>query len=164
MKTKKYKVEGEKKIEWILTFIRKYLRLEEGEHLVSSEQFAFLLIVPRKRFLVCSWLILLLKFYHIALFVSVCVCQPGLLSLSWPDNPEPKRVLRKWGKTGASLRQEPNVGMNETPWPVLHSFYVHITNQYSSRSWKTLVFVYYGCSLQNGTKFELQYLWFIIST
>lgn len=34
MKQKNYKVDGDKKIEWILTFIRKYLKIQDSEHLV----------------------------------------------------------------------------------------------------------------------------------
>ena len=35
MKQKNYKVDAEKRIDWIITFIRKYLKLEETENLVS---------------------------------------------------------------------------------------------------------------------------------
>jgi len=35
MKQKNYKVDKEKRIEWVLAFIRKYLKLEQGESLVS---------------------------------------------------------------------------------------------------------------------------------
>ena len=35
MKQKNYKVDGEKKVQWILAFIRKYLKLTEADHLVS---------------------------------------------------------------------------------------------------------------------------------
>ena len=36
MKQKNYKVDNDKKIEWIIAFIRKYLKLEESESLVSE--------------------------------------------------------------------------------------------------------------------------------
>ena len=35
MKQKNYKVDGEKRVDWIITFIRKYLKLEDSENLVS---------------------------------------------------------------------------------------------------------------------------------
>ena len=34
MKQKNYKVDQEKKVEWIIAFIRKYLKLEDAESLV----------------------------------------------------------------------------------------------------------------------------------
>ena len=40
MKQKNYKVDQEKKVEWIIAFIRKYLKLEDAESLV---RFFFLL-------------------------------------------------------------------------------------------------------------------------
>ena len=39
MKQKNYKVDAEKRIDWIITFIRKYLKLEESENLVSQGSF-----------------------------------------------------------------------------------------------------------------------------
>ena len=35
MKQKKYKVDGEKRIDWIIAFIRKFLKLEPSDSLVS---------------------------------------------------------------------------------------------------------------------------------
>ena len=35
MKQKNYKVDQEKKVEWIIAFIRKYLKLEDPESLVN---------------------------------------------------------------------------------------------------------------------------------
>ena len=34
MKQKNYKVDGEKRVEWVIAFIRKYLKMDETEHLV----------------------------------------------------------------------------------------------------------------------------------
>ena len=34
MKQKNYKVDNDKKVEWIIAFIRKYLKLEDSESLV----------------------------------------------------------------------------------------------------------------------------------
>ena len=34
MKTKNYKVDNDKKVEWIIAFIRKYLKLEDSDSLV----------------------------------------------------------------------------------------------------------------------------------
>ena len=36
MKQKNYKVDHEKKVEWIIAFIRKYLKLEDKDSLVST--------------------------------------------------------------------------------------------------------------------------------
>ena len=36
MKQKKYKVDGEKRIDWIIAFIRKFLKLEPTDSLVSK--------------------------------------------------------------------------------------------------------------------------------
>lgn len=36
MKTKNYKVDSDKKVEWIIAFIRKYLKLEDAESLVKK--------------------------------------------------------------------------------------------------------------------------------
>ena len=36
MKQKKYKVDGEKRIDWIIAFIRKFLKLEPTDSLVSE--------------------------------------------------------------------------------------------------------------------------------
>ena len=36
MKQKKYKVDGEKRIDWIIAFIRKFLKLEPTDSLVSN--------------------------------------------------------------------------------------------------------------------------------
>ena len=36
MKQKKYKVDGEKRIDWIIAFIRKFLKLEPSDSLVSE--------------------------------------------------------------------------------------------------------------------------------
>ncbi len=41
MKQKNYKVDGEKKIEWILAFIRKYLKLSEAEQIFVYVNQAF---------------------------------------------------------------------------------------------------------------------------
>jgi len=41
MKQKNYKVEGEKQINWIIAFIRKYLKLEEKDHLFVYVNQAF---------------------------------------------------------------------------------------------------------------------------
>jgi len=35
MKQKNYKVDSDKKVEWVIAFIRKYLKMEAGEQLVS---------------------------------------------------------------------------------------------------------------------------------
>lgn len=35
MKQKKYQVDSDKKLEWIIAFIRKYLKLEDPDSLVS---------------------------------------------------------------------------------------------------------------------------------
>ena len=35
MKQKNYKVDADKKVEWILAFIRKYLKMDQQEQLVS---------------------------------------------------------------------------------------------------------------------------------
>ncbi len=34
LKQRNYKVDGDRKVEWILAFLRKYLRMDESEHLV----------------------------------------------------------------------------------------------------------------------------------
>ena len=39
MKQKKYKVDGEKRIDWIIAFIRKFLKLEPTDSLVSKTLF-----------------------------------------------------------------------------------------------------------------------------
>lgn len=36
LKQRNYKVDGDRKVEWILAFLRKYLKIEESDHLVSS--------------------------------------------------------------------------------------------------------------------------------
>lgn len=36
MQQRNYKVDGDKKIEWILAFVRKALKLDETEHLVNA--------------------------------------------------------------------------------------------------------------------------------
>ena len=41
MKQKNYKVDQEKKVEWIIAFIRKYLKLEEGDSLFVYVNQAF---------------------------------------------------------------------------------------------------------------------------
>ena len=38
MKQKKYKVDGEKRIDWIIAFIRKFLKLEPTDSLVSESK------------------------------------------------------------------------------------------------------------------------------
>ena len=45
MKQKNYKVDNDKKIEWIIAFIRKYLKLEESESLVSEFEIVTLLSI-----------------------------------------------------------------------------------------------------------------------
>ena len=37
MKTKNYKVDNDKKVEWIIAFIRKYLKLEDSDSLVHND-------------------------------------------------------------------------------------------------------------------------------
>jgi hypothetical protein len=39
MKQKNYKVDADKRIDWIITFIRKYLKLEDAENLVRQKNF-----------------------------------------------------------------------------------------------------------------------------
>ncbi len=36
MKQKNYKVDGEKRVQWVIAFIRKYLKMDEGEQLVRQ--------------------------------------------------------------------------------------------------------------------------------
>ena len=41
MKQKKYKVDGEKRIDWIIAFIRRFLKLEPTDSLVSKTFLSF---------------------------------------------------------------------------------------------------------------------------
>ncbi len=41
MKQKNYKVDGEKKVQWVIAFIRKYLKMDEAEHLVKEREKMF---------------------------------------------------------------------------------------------------------------------------
>ena len=45
MKQKKYKVDGEKRIDWIIAFIRKFLKLEPTDSLVSDNTLKYATIV-----------------------------------------------------------------------------------------------------------------------
>ena len=45
MKQKKYKVDGEKRIDWIIAFIRKFLKLEPTDSLVSNSIFKYAAII-----------------------------------------------------------------------------------------------------------------------
>ena len=54
MKQKNYKVDAEKRIDWIITFIRKYLKLEETENLVSLKM-SFIGLTPVHPKLVFVW-------------------------------------------------------------------------------------------------------------
>ena len=38
MKQKNYKVDNDKKVEWIIAFIRKYLKLDDSESLVRKSE------------------------------------------------------------------------------------------------------------------------------
>ena len=41
MKQKNYKVDNDKKVEWIIAFIRKYLKLDDSESLVRKSENVF---------------------------------------------------------------------------------------------------------------------------
>ena len=41
MKQKNYKVDQDKRVEWIIAFIRKYLKLEDAESLVNDAIYLF---------------------------------------------------------------------------------------------------------------------------
>lgn len=98
MKQKNYKVDGDKKVEWILAFIRKYLKLDESEHLVRRRR-------PVSIGAAFGKLTLTL--------VPVPLREPSLLALARPEHPEPLRVLRKRRQAHTLLRQDANVGMND---------------------------------------------------
>ena len=50
MKQKNYKVDNDKKVEWIIAFIRKYLKLEDSESLVRLLTFHTLYNLPNNQF------------------------------------------------------------------------------------------------------------------
>ena len=50
MKQKNYKVDNDKKVEWIIAFIRKYLKLEDSESLVRLLTFHTLCNLPDNQF------------------------------------------------------------------------------------------------------------------
>ena len=76
MKQKNYKVDNDKKIEWIIAFIRKYLKLEESESLVSE-------------FEIYNFFIDSNSIHSSIFFVSVCLCQSSFFPLSRPISWEP---------------------------------------------------------------------------
>ena len=50
MKQKNYKVDNDKKVEWIIAFIRKYLKLEDSESLVRLLTFHAICNLPDNQF------------------------------------------------------------------------------------------------------------------
>lgn len=101
MKKKKWAVDAEKQIGWIVEFVKKYLKLEPDEKLVSyTWTFLYLFIVSGKSGIDDS-----------AGFVPVCVCEPDVCSVAWPAGTQPVPVLRCWRQARTALLPEPGLGL-----------------------------------------------------
>ena len=73
MKQKNYKVDNDKKVEWIIAFIRKYLKLEDSESLVRLLTFHAICQIPN-------------QFYWV--FFSVRLCESSFFTI-------PRSICRK---------------------------------------------------------------------
>lgn len=94
MKKKKWAVDAEKPIGWIMEFVKKYLKLNDDEKLVS--------------FYVASYIV---DTFLILILFSVFICESNFCSFSRPDCKKSLRMFRNRWKINFALLQKSSMGM-----------------------------------------------------
>ena len=108
MKQKKYKVDGEKRIDWIIAFIRKFLKLEPTDSLVSKT----LLIL--KRLVKSSQIIVTPSEHHYEImfsYILVFIRQPSICTFTRSDSKKLMRMFWTQRKISAALRKKSSMGI-----------------------------------------------------
>ena len=109
MKQKKYKVDGEKRIDWIIAFIRKFLKLEPTDSLVSKTLF----ILKR---LIKSLTVTQSEHHNTIMFsyTLVFIRQPSICPFTRSDCKKLMRMFWTQRKISAALRKKSSMGII---WP-----------------------------------------------